>query len=106
MKEGSQNDADGSAALAAMRADLDRIDERLLDCLRDRLECCKSIARHKRTFGVQMMQEHRIDIVQRRAAGYGREHDIDLEFLHQLYELIIGETCRIEDLLIGEAAVD
>ena len=31
-------------------------------------------------------------------------HGIDREFLRRLYDLIIGETCRVEDLVIAEAA--
>jgi 4-amino-4-deoxychorismate mutase len=86
--------------LKTMRAELDRVDERLLECLRDRLECCKAIACHKRRFDIPMMQQHRIDSVQRRAAQYGRKYDIDLGFLQHLYTVVIEETCRVENLLI------
>jgi chorismate mutase len=48
-----------------------------------------------------MMQPHRIAIVQQRAASYAAEHGIDARFLHRLYELIIDETCRVEDLVIA-----
>jgi chorismate mutase len=106
MNDVQKTDAPERVALEAMRAELDCVDKRLLESLRDRLECCRSIARHKRMFDVPMMQEHRIDIVQQRADRYGREHDIDLEFLRQLYTLIIDETCRVEDLLIGAPTAD
>jgi chorismate mutase len=48
-----------------------------------------------------MMQPHRIGVVQQRAAEYGREHGVDAEFLRKLYDLVIAETCRVEDLVIG-----
>lgn len=91
--------------LEALRARLDRVDEGLLDTLRDRIECCRQIARFKKAHGVPMMQPHRIGVVQRRAATYADEHGIDADFLRRLYEVIIAETCRVEDLIIdGPAA--
>jgi chorismate mutase-like protein len=103
----SSSDGDRAAAaltqIEAQRAQLDRIDVRLLDTIRERLECCAEIGRVKREGGVPMMQPQRIGIVQRRAASYGDAHGIDRDFLRRLYELIIAETCRIEDQVIGAA---
>jgi 4-amino-4-deoxychorismate mutase len=90
--------------LEAMRAELDRIDERLLDTLRARLECCERIARHKREHGISMMQPHRIGIVQERAARYAEAHAMSAPFLRRLYDLVIAEACRLEDLVIASAA--
>ena len=92
--------------IEALRARLDGLDVRLLDTIRERLECCVEIARVKREGGVPMMQPHRIGMVQRRAASYGDAHGIDRDFLRHLYELIIAETCRIEDVVIEGAADD
>ncbi|RJL34336.1 chorismate mutase family protein [Bailinhaonella thermotolerans] len=92
------------ARLEALRAELDAIDLRLLDVLRERIELCVRIAEHKREHGVPMMQPHRIGVVQDRAARYGAEHNIDQRFLRSLYDLVIAETCRVEDLVIGSPA--
>jgi chorismate mutase-like protein len=86
--------------LEALRARLDRIDRGLLDTLRDRIDCCRQIARVKSANDVPMMQPHRIGVVQRRAAEYADEHGIDRDFMRRLYDLIIAETCRVEDLII------
>ena len=91
------DDQDG---LTHLRAELDGIDIRLLDAVRDRIEVCVRIARHKREHAVPMMQPHRIDAVQRRAANYGVENGVSQAFLSQLYDLIINETCRVETLVI------
>jgi chorismate mutase-like protein len=90
--------------LETLRARLDTIDERLLDALRERIQCCLEIADFKRRNRVPMMQPHRIAAVQERAARYAAEHGIDAEFLHHLYDLIIAETCRVEDLVINDPA--
>ena len=51
-----------------------------------------------------MMRPHRTGLARRRAAEYGAEHGIGLEFLRRLYDLIIAETCRVEGVVIGAAA--
>jgi len=88
--------------LGALRAELDRVDFELLDALRARVDCCRRIAHHKRDHGVPMMQPHRIGVVQRRAAQYAEVSGLDRAFLRRLYDLIIEETCRIENLIINE----
>jgi 4-amino-4-deoxychorismate mutase len=90
--------------LEQLRAHLDALDQILLDTVRDRIRCCVRIADVKRRGGVPMMQPHRIALVQERAAAYAVEHGIDARFLRRLYELIIDETCRVEDLVIADTA--
>ena len=94
-------DAESETGLDQMRAELDVLDERLLDVVRERLAVCTRIARHKSAHGVPMMQPHRIGVVHARAARYGHTHGIDEDFLRRLYELVIEETCRIEDLVMS-----
>lgn len=86
--------------LAMLRAELDRIDVEFLGALGARVAVCRSIAHYKREHGVPMMQPHRIGVVQQRAARFAAAHDLDTTFMKQLYDLIIAETCRIEDLII------
>jgi chorismate mutase-like protein len=90
--------------LERLRAQLDALDQALLDTVRDRIRCCVRIADVKRRDGVPMMQPHRIALVQERAASYAAEHGIDAKFLQRLYDLIIDETCRVEDLVIADDA--
>jgi len=86
--------------LETLRTDLDRIDAQFLAALGARIAVCRSIAHYKREHGVPMMQPHRIGVVQQRAARFAEANGLDLTFMKQLYDLIIGETCRIEDLII------
>jgi 4-amino-4-deoxychorismate mutase len=89
------------AELEELRSKLGSIDESLLDQLRRRLECCVQIAEVKKASGVPMMQPHRIGVAQGRTARYGKDHGINQDFLRRLYDLVIEETCRLEDLVIG-----
>jgi len=90
--------------LEALRCDLDAIDARLLQTIHARLQCCKRIGHHKKQHGVPMMQPHRIGVVQRRAAEFAASHGVSGSFLKALYDLVIAETCRLEDQIIGSAA--
>ncbi|MFF4170089.1 chorismate mutase family protein [Streptomyces sp. NPDC001744] len=96
--------AQATAGIEELRTRLDRIDERFLENLRDRIEVCVEIARVKKESGIPMMQPHRIGLVQERAAAFGTEHGLDLGFLRRLYDLVIEETCRVEDLVIAGAS--
>lgn len=86
--------------LSERRGELDELDKQLLNILRRRIDCCVRIAECKREHGVAMMQPGRVGAVHQRAEAFGREHGISTDFLRALYEVIITETCRVEDLII------
>jgi chorismate mutase-like protein len=90
--------------LAQLREELDRLDAELLDVVRGRLDCGLRIAAYKSANEVPMMQPHRVRLVKERAARYAEEHGIDPGFLVRLYELLIAEMCRVEDVAIAAAA--
>ena len=92
---------DATAQLETLRGELDAVDGRLRETLRERLDCCARIGRLKRDGAIPMMQPHRIGIVQQRAAAFAEEHGISPSFLRAFYDLIITETCRIEDEIIA-----
>jgi chorismate mutase len=97
-------DSPAETMLQALREELDAMDHRLLAIVRDRLECCCRIGHHKRVHGVPMMQPARIGVVQQRAADFARTNGLSPDFLRRLYELIIAETCRLEDEIIATDA--
>lgn len=86
--------------LESFRKDLDAIDATLVDALGRRLALCRRIAAYKREHGIPMMQPHRVELVKRRCAALGEQHGLDARFVVELYTLIIGEACRIEDDII------
>lgn len=90
-----------AGTIDGLRSQLDAIDADLLDTLRRRIACCVEIGQLKQEQGIPMMQPHRIGLVQERAARYAVEHGINPAFLQQLYDLVIAETCRVEDLVMS-----
>ncbi|MFE3071605.1 4-amino-4-deoxychorismate mutase CmlD [Streptomyces sp. NPDC059247] len=86
--------------LYRLRGELDTLDGTLLDTLRRRIDCGVRIARYKSRHGVPMMQPGRVSLVKERAARYAADHGLDETFLVNLYDAIITEMCRVEDLVM------
>jgi chorismate mutase-like protein len=86
--------------LEVLRAKVDRIDESLLNGLRERIACCADIADVKRRSGMPVRQPDRAGVVQRRVARFAAENDIDDDFLRRVYHLIIEESCRVQNVVI------
>jgi chorismate mutase-like protein len=97
-------DSISEEALGSLRTRLDEIDRILLDTVRDRIRCCIDIAAVKRNYNIPMMQPHRVGLVHQRAAAYAAANALNPAFMHSLYELIIGETCRVESVVIDQPA--
>jgi chorismate mutase-like protein len=103
---GEHSDASAQQALDGLRAELDAVDATLLDAVRQRLEVCLRIGELKRREHIAMMQPGRIHIVHERARQYADSHSLSPEFFDSLYDLLIAETCRLEDLVINAEPAD
>ncbi|MFH8841807.1 4-amino-4-deoxychorismate mutase CmlD [Streptomyces sp. NPDC017868] len=86
--------------LGLLRAELDALDGTLLDTVRRRIDLGVRIARYKSRHGVPMMQPGRVSLVKERAARYAADHGLEETFLVNLYDAIITEMCRVEDLVM------
>lgn len=87
--------------LERLRAELDAIDGRLLEDIRARIDVCVRIAEVKRRRNIPMMQPQRVGLVQARAERFARANGLSPDFLRKLYDVMIAETCRVEDDVIG-----
>ncbi len=90
-------------ALASFRERIDRVDERLLSALAERISICREVADHKREQGIAMMQPDRVAAVEERWADLATERGLDAGFARALARTVIGEGCRVEDAIIGSA---
>ncbi|WP_306329218.1 4-amino-4-deoxychorismate mutase CmlD [Streptomyces venezuelae] len=91
--------------LQRLRAELDALDGTLLDTVRRRIDLGVRIARYKALHGVPMMQPGRVSLVKDRAARYAADHGLDETFLVNLYDAIITEMCRVEDLVMSRESL-
>ncbi|MFZ5962425.1 chorismate mutase [Thalassococcus sp. BH17M4-6] len=87
--------------LGPHRVALDRCDAVLLDTLRDRLAIIATISKLKHTHQIAVMQHGRIDEIQQKLRTYAAQNDISADLLINIYDLIIGEACRLEDRYIA-----
>lgn len=87
--------------LDALRAELDRVDRALLDDVRDRLALCARVAEIKQRHNIAVLQPGRMQVVHRRAQDYAHRHGLSGPFVQDLYTLLIGEACRLEDGIVG-----
>jgi 4-amino-4-deoxychorismate mutase len=88
-------------ALSRLRAGLDRLDEDIAGLLGQRFEICREIALYKREHEIAMMQPARVEEVRARYLRRGGDAGLPSEFIAELFELLIGATCRMEDELIA-----
>ena len=95
-----------ATGLDAFREQIDRIDERLLSALAERIAVCREVAEHKRAEGIPMMQPDRVAIVEDRWAELARARGLDEAFARQLCRAVIEEGCRVEDAIIDGADPD
>ena len=86
--------------LAGFRDRLNGIDEQLISLLGERFEICREVADVKKEQGIPMMQSGRVDEVKARCKKLGEQQRVAPEFIEDLYTLIIGEACRLEDEII------
>lgn len=86
--------------LDILRGDIDHLDAQLIEILGKRFEVCRKIALYKKITGTPMMQSGRVQFVKDRAASQGVSHNVDVAFIGKLYDLLIAEACRLEDVII------
>lgn len=87
--------------LEQYRSQIDALDAQLIRTLGARFEICRRVAELKKEELIPMMQTGRVEEVKRRCAQLGAELGVNPDLVVQMYGLIIGEACRMEDAIIG-----
>ncbi|HEY7950180.1 MAG TPA: chorismate mutase [Solirubrobacterales bacterium] len=86
--------------LGRFRARLDPIDEEIARLLGERFQICREVARYKSEHGIPMMQPARVEEVRSRYLARGADANLPADFTGDLFELLIGATCKLEDELM------
>jgi chorismate mutase len=87
--------------LEPFRRRLDVLDDEIARLLGERFGICREIALFKRDHDIPMMQPGRVEQVRSRDLARGAEAQLPADFTAELFELLIGATCRMEDELIA-----
>jgi len=90
--------------LARFRERLDPIDEEISRLLGERFQICREVAEYKTEHGIPMMQPERVAEVCARYIARGAEAGLPEDFSADLFELLIGATCKLEDELMDDGA--
>lgn len=90
----------GEDGLSGFRRRLDPIDEEIARLLGERFEICREVARYKSERGIPMMQPERVAEVRARYLSRGADAGLPADFTAELFELLIGATCKLEDELM------
>lgn len=90
-----------AVGLEPFRRRLDDLDDEIARLLGERFQICREVALHKRVHRIAMMQPDRVAEVRARYLARGAEVLLPSDFTADLFELLIGATCRMEDELIG-----
>jgi 4-amino-4-deoxychorismate mutase len=86
--------------LETFRRRLDPLDDEIARLLGERFDICREVARYKSAEGIPMMQPERVAEVRARYLARGAEAGLPAEFTAELFELLIGATCKLEDELM------
>jgi chorismate mutase-like protein len=86
--------------LARFRGRLDPIDDEIARLFGERFEICREVAHYKGERGIPMMQPERVAQVRARYLARGSEAGLPAEFTADLFDLLIGATCKLEDELM------
>lgn len=86
--------------LGEFRDRLDPIDEEIARLLGERFQICREVAEFKTERGIPMMQPERVAEVRARYLARGAAVDLPEDFTAELFELLIGATCKLEDELM------
>jgi chorismate mutase-like protein len=92
--------------ISQYRDELDRLDDQLLSVLAQRLNICREIGLVKLAAKMSVDQPDRVKYVKERAATVAEQLGVDSQFAVQIYDLIIEETCRIEDEVVNHVYRD
>jgi chorismate mutase len=88
------------SGLEEFRRRLDPIDEEIARLLGERFQICREVAHFKSEHGIPMMQPERVAQVRERYLERGAQFSLPADFTAELFELLIGATCKLEDELM------
>lgn len=92
------------SGLESFRRRLDVIDDEIARLLGERFDICREVAVYKSQHGIPMMQPDRVEVVRARYLRRGSEAGLPEEFSGDLFDLLIGATCKAEDELMERLA--
>lgn len=79
------------------RQQIDALDEEIIRVLGQRFDVVRKVGKFKADTGIAVMQPGRIEQIKSRCTLLGGRYGVRPEFLHEMYDLIIRESCHLEE---------
>ncbi len=83
------------------RKKIDDLDVKIIDLLAERFSTIREVADIKEKNNIPAVLQDRVDEVRENAKRYGKTKGLDESFVHALYELLIRESCELEDRIMN-----
>jgi chorismate mutase-like protein len=90
--------------LAALRREIDALDDGILELLAQRMAVARRVAAYKHEAGIPARLADRIEAVKERNAGNAPARGLDPRYVRTIWAIIIEETCSFEERLFAEQA--
>lgn len=88
--------------LAALRLQMDSVDEQLVELLAARMDLARSIGRFKKEHGITILQLERWKHVFASRSQWGAEHQLGETFMLNLLEQVHNESIRVQTEVMNE----
>ncbi len=83
-----------------LRKDIDDIDNKILELIKERMKTVKSIGRYKKKNHIDIVDKKRMkQIIQQKKE---KAKGLSKGFIERLYSLIIEESCKIQEKIARE----
>lgn len=83
--------------MAELRKEVDGLDHQLLDSLSRRMEIVRQMSHYKEKYGTSSFQPHRWSEIVKDRTNYGTAHNLEQDFVLDLFELIHEEAIRQQE---------
>jgi chorismate mutase len=83
--------------MAELRKEVDGLDHQLLDALSRRMEIVRQMSHYKEKYGTSSFQPHRWSEIVKDRTTYGAAHNLDQDFVLDLFEMIHEEAIRQQE---------
>lgn len=83
--------------MAELRKEVDGLDHQLLDALSRRMEIVRQMSHYKEKYGTSSFQPHRWSEIVKDRTNYGVAHNLEQDFVLDMFELIHEEAIRQQE---------
>ena len=85
--------------LAAMRVEIDSLDNALIELLDQRMKVCREIGQYKIEHNIGVVQSDRFSEILQKRSRQGAERGMDPQFIKDVFTNIHDESCRQQEAL-------